>query len=218
MSTAVVRPLFRGYLHAGGAVLSLIGGMYLVALSRSDPPRLVSMLVYATGLTLLFAVSAAYHLRAWGPARARILRRLDHASIFVLIASTYTPVAFNLLAGVWRTGLLATVWALAAVGAASAIAGAQLRRGVRVAIYVGMGWLAVAAFGRIDPPLPALATGALVAGGLLYTVGAVLYAVRWPDPWPRVFGYHEIFHVLTIVAAACFYALILVYVVPAPRG
>ncbi len=217
MNALIVRPLLRGYLHAGAAVLSVLGGTYLVVLSRADPPRLLSMLVYGAGLTLLFAVSAIYHLRPWGPGRAAILRRLDHASIFVLIASTYTPVAFNLLSGAWRLGVLAIVWTLAAAGATVAVAGVQLARWLRVAIYIAMGWLAAAALGQIDPALPSGASAALVAGGLLYTIGAVVYALRWPDPWPRVFGYHEIFHVLTIVAAALFYALILAYVVPAPR-
>ena len=212
------RPLLRGYLHAGAAVLSVVGGAYLVVLSRADPPRLVSMLVYASGLTLLFAVSAAYHLRSWGLARARTLRRLDHASIFVLIASTYTPVAFNLMTGAWRVGILIVVWTLAAVGAVIAVSGIQLPRGLRVAIYVALGWLGPAAFGQIDPALPPLATATLVAGGLLYTAGAVVYVLRRPDPWPRVFGYHELFHVFTILAAGLFYALILGYVVPAPRG
>lgn len=217
MNAPVVRPLFRGYLHAGAAVLSVFGGSYLVVLSRGDPPRSFSMLVYGSGLALLFAVSAVYHLRPWGPSRARILRRLDHASIFVLIASTYTPVAFNLLSGAWRIGVLVTIWILAAAGAAVAVAGVQLARWLRVAIYIAMGWLAGLAIGQIDPALPAGVTAALLVGGLLYTAGAVLYALRWPDPWPRVFGYHEIFHLLTIVAAAFFYALILAYVLPAPR-
>ena len=217
MNAPVVRPLFRGYLHAGAAVLSVLGGSYLVLLSRDDPPRSFSMLVYGSGLTLLFAVSAVYHLRPWGLSRARILRRLDHASIFVLIASTYTPIAFNLLSGPWRIGALATVWTLAGAGATIAVAGVQLARWLRVVVYVAMGWLAGLAIGQIDPALPAGVTAALFVGGLLYTTGAVLYALRWPDPWPRVFGYHEIFHLLTIVAAAFFYALILAYVLPAPR-
>lgn len=215
--TESTRPLLRGYLHGGAAVLSVFGGAYLLALSPADPPRLASMLVYATGVTLLFTVSAVYHLRAWGLSRARMLRRLDHASIFVLIASTYTPVAFNLLSGTWRVAVLATVWTLAAIGAAIAVSGVPLPRVVRVAIYVAMGWLGPAAFGQLDPALPPLGTATLVAGGLLYTVGAVVYVLRRPDPWPRVFGYHEIFHVLTILAASLFYALILGYVVPAPR-
>ncbi|HEX4744986.1 MAG TPA: hemolysin III family protein [Candidatus Limnocylindria bacterium] len=214
----IARPLLRGYLHLGAAILSVFAGAYLVLLSHPDPPRLASVLVYAGGVTFLFSVSAVYHVRAWGLARARVLRRLDHAAIFLLIAATYTPVAVNLLSGTWRVALLATVWTLAGIGAAIAVAGVQLPRGLRVAIYVALGWLGPVAFGQIDPALPSPATAALVAGGVLYTLGAVLYALRWPDPWPRVFGYHEIFHVLTIVAAACFYALIAVYVAPAPRG
>ena len=217
MNAPIVRPLLRGYVHAVAAVLSVFGGAYLVVLSSSDPPRLLSMLVYGTGLTLLFAVSAVFHLHAWGPVPAAILRRLDHASIFVLIASTYTPIAVNLLSGAWRLGVLVVIWALAAAGAAIAATGVQLARWLRVAVYIAMGWIAGAAIGHIEPALPAGATAALVTGGLLYTIGAVLYALRWPDPWPLVFGYHEIFHVLTIVAAAVFYALIVAYVVPAPR-
>lgn len=217
MNSPIAQPLLRGYLHAGAAAVSLLGGAYLVTLSRADPPRLVSMLVYGVGLTLLFAVSAVYHLRAWGPASGTILRRLDHASVFVLIASTYTPIAFNLLSGPWRIGVLATVWTLAMAGAAVAAAGVQLARWLRVAIYIAMGWIAGVAIGQFESALPAGATAALVAGGLLYTIGAALYALRWPDPWPRVFGYHELFHVLTIAAAAVFYAFILAYVVPAAR-
>nr|MBA3582970.1 hemolysin III family protein [Gemmatimonadota bacterium] len=109
------------------------------------------------------------------------------------------------------------IWALAAAGPAIAATGVQLARWLRVAVYIAMGWIAGAAIGHIEPALPAGATAALVTGGLLYTIGAVLYALRWPDPWPLVFGYHEIFHVLTIVAAAVFYTLIVAYVVPAPR-
>lgn len=217
MSVPIARPILRGYLHAGAAVLSVLGGSYLVVLSRADPPRLLSMVVYGLGLTLLFAVSAVYHLRTWGPGRAAILRRLDHASIFVLIASTYTPVAFNLLSGAWRVGVLVTIWILAAAGAAFAVAGVQLARWLRVAIYIAMGWLAGIAIAQVDPPLAAGAIAALVTGGLLYTIGAVFYALRWPDPWPRIFGYHEIFHVFTVVAAALFYGLIAAYVLPAVR-
>ena len=180
MSVPIARPILRGYLHAGAAVLSVLGGSYLVVLSRADPPRLLSMVVYGLGLTLLFAVSAVYHLRTWGPGRAAILRRLDHASIFVLIASTYTPVAFNLLSGAWRVGVLVTIWALAAAGATIAVAGVQLDRRLRVAIYIAMGWLAGIAIAQVDPPLAAGAIAALVTGGLLYTIGTAGTAVALP--------------------------------------
>jgi hemolysin III len=211
------RPLLRGYLHAAATVVAALGGTYLVILSSGDPPRQLSMLVYGAGLTLLFAFSAVYHLRAWAPVREAILRRIDHANIFVLIAATYTPLAFNMFSAWWRVGILGAVWGAALVGVAAAIAGVQLRRWVRAGVYVGMGWMAVPAFGQMSPALPWSAIGLLTTGGVLYSAGAMLYAGRWPDPWPRVFGYHEVFHLLTIAAAAAFYVLVLVYVLPAPR-
>lgn len=211
------RPLLRGYLHAGAAFVAALGGTYLVVLSSGDRPRQLSMLVYGAGLTLLFAFSAVYHLRAWAPAREAILRRIDHANIFVLIAATYTPLAFNMLSSWWRVGILGAVWGAALVGVGAAVAGVQLRRWVRAGLYVGIGWIALAAVGQILAALPWPAIALLITGGLLYSTGALLYAGRWPDPWPRVFGYHEAFHVLTIAAAVAFYAVVLVYVLPAQR-
>lgn len=211
------RPLLRGYLHGGAAVVAALGGTYLVVLSSGDPPRQLSMLVYGASLTLLFAVSAVYHLHTWAPVRGAILRRIDHANIFVLIAATYTPLAFNMLSGWWRVGILGAVWGAALVGVGAAVAGVQLRRGVRAGLYVGMGWIALAALGQIPAGLPWPAIGLLITGGALYSVGALLYARRWPDPWPRVFGYHEVFHLVTIAAAVAFYVVVFVYVLPAAR-
>jgi hemolysin III len=175
------------------------------------------MLVYGASLTLLFAFSAVYHLRTWAPVRGAILRRIDHANIFVLIAATYTPLAFNMFAGSWRVGILGAVWGAALVGVGGAVAGVELRRWARAGLYVGMGWIALAAVGQISAALPWPAIGLLTTGGVLYSAGAALYAGRWPDPWPRVFGYHEVFHLLTIAAAVAFYVVVLVYVLPAPR-
>ncbi len=211
------RPRLRGYLHASAAVVAALGGSYLVVLASDDRLRQLSMLVYGTGLTVLFAVSAVYHVHTWTPARRAIVRRIDHANIFVLIAATYTPLASNLLSGWWRVGILGAVWGAALVGIGAALAGVQLRRWVRAGLYVGMGWIALAALGQISAALPWPAIGLLITGGALYSVGALLYARRWPDPWPRVFGYHEVFHLLTIAAAVAFYVVVLVYVVPAPR-
>jgi len=211
------RPRLRGYFHAGAAVVAALGGSYLVVLASDDRPRQLSMLVYGAGLTVLFAFSAVYHVHTWAPARRAILRRIDHANIFLLIAATYTPLAFNVLSGWWRVGILGAVWGVALVGVGTAVAGVQLRRWVRAGLYVGTGWIAVAALGEISAALPWPAIGLIVTGGALYSVGALLYARKWPDPWPRVFGYHEIFHLLTIAAAVAFYAVVLVYVLPAPR-
>lgn len=175
------------------------------------------MLVYAVALTLLFAFSAAYHLQTWTPGRRAILRRIDHANIFILIAATYTPLAFNLLSGWWRVGVLGASWGAALVGVGVAIAGVRLRRWARTGLYVGLGWIALPTVGQLSAALPRQAIGLIITGGALYSVGALLYAQRRPDPWPGVFGYHEVFHFLTIAAAAAFYVAILVYVLPAPR-
>ena len=218
MTASNERPLLRGYLHAGAAVVAALGGTYLVVLSSGDLPRQLSMLVYGVGLTLLFAVSAVYHVHTWAPARRAILRRIDHANIFVLIAATYTPLAFNVLSGWWRVGVLGAVWAAALAGVGAAVAGVQLGRWARAGLYVGMGWIALAAVGQIAAALPWPAIGLIIIGGVLYSAGALLYARRWPDPWPRVFGYHEVFHLLTVAAAVAFYVLVLVYVLPAPRS
>ena len=219
MTTTIssARPRLRGWLHAGAAVVAALGGGYLVLLARGDPARQVSLAVYGISLTVLFAFSAVYHVHTWTPARRRILRRIDHANIFLLIAGTYTPLAFNLLGGSWRLGVLGAVWGVALVGVGAAVAGVQLRRWVRALLYVGMGWVAIAVSPKLAEALPRSALGLLVAGGALYSVGALLYARKWPDPWPRVFGYHEVFHLLTIAAAAAFYIVILVHVVPAAR-
>ncbi len=211
------RPRLRGYFHAAAAAVAALGGSYLVVLASDDRPRQLSMLLYGTGLTMLFAFSAVYHVHTWAPARRAILRRIDHANIFVLIAATYTPLAFNVLSGWWRIGILGAVWVAALVGVGTAIAGVQPRRWVLASLYVGMGWIALAAFPQISAALPWPAIGLIVTGGALYSVGALLYARKWPDPWPRVFGYHEVFHLLTIAAAVAFYLVVLVYVLPTPR-
>ena len=217
MTVVHARPLFRGYLHAGAAVVAALGGTYLVALSGGDRPRQLSMIVYGTSLTLLFAFSAVYHVHTWAPARRAILRRIDHANIFVLIAATYTPISFNLLSGWWRVSVLGAVWGAALVGVGTAVAGVKLRRWARAGLYVGMGWIAAVALGQISAAVRWPAIGLLITGGVLYSLGALLYARRWPDPWPLVFGYHEVFHLLTIAAAIAFYVVVLVYVLPAPR-
>ena len=217
MTVTRARPLLRGYLHAGAAVIAALGGTYLVAQSSGDRPRQLSLLVYGVGLTLLFAFSAVYHVPTWTASRRAILRRIDHANIFVLIAATYTPLAFNLLSGWWRVAILAAAWGAALIGVGTAVAGVRLPRWARAGLYVGLGWIALPALGQMSAALSPLGIALLITGGALYSVGAVLYARRWPDPWPRVFGYHEIFHLLTIAAAIAFYIVVLVYVLPAPR-
>jgi hemolysin III len=211
------RPLLRGWSHAIAALGAIPALAALLWQTVADPPRAVSLLVYGISMIELLAVSASYHLRTWRPTVRATLRALDHASIFVLIAGTYTPIAFNVLAGWERVGILVTVWALAAVGVMCCLLTPRLPRWLRAGLYLVMGWVALIPAPSLVRALPAPAVGGLVLGGLLYTAGALVYARRWPDPAPRVFGFHEVFHLFVIAGAATFAATIWIWIVPFPR-
>ena len=196
---AAVRPRLRGWLHAGAAPLSVAAGIVLVCLAPPGAPRLAAA-VYALTCTLLFGVSAVYHRREWGPRTYAVLRRLDHANIFLIIAGTYTPFAVLLLHGSQRSWLLSLVWSGAVVGVLFRVLWTDAPRWLYVPIYLALGWVAVAY-------LPAflhhggIAVLVLIAtGGVLYSLGALVYGVKRPDPSPRWFGFHEVFHSLTIAA------------------
>jgi hemolysin III len=213
-----MKPRLRGWSHALAAVGALAATVALCWRCSDDPPRVASMLVYGLSMGWMFAVSATYHLGTWRPAPRRLLRALDHASIFVLIAGTYTPVAFNALAGWERPIVLGAIWTLAALGIMFSASTLRLPRWATPALYVGMGWVALVSTPSLATALPWSAVGALVGGGALYTIGALVYVRRWPDPLPRVFGFHEVFHVLVIGGAATFAAVIWIWLVPFPRA
>jgi hemolysin III len=214
---AAVKPLLRGYLHLGAAILAVIGTIALVVLATGDPPKQVTLAVYGLSSIWLFGMSALYHIGKWEPQREKVLRRLDHANIFILIAGTYTPIAFNVMTGWWRIGILVTVWGLALAGVIAAAPRLSLPRWVMVALYLLTGWVALAAIPEIGHNLGIGAILTLVLGGVLYTLGALAYAFKRPNPWPRVFGYHEVFHLCTIAANAVFFAFMVIYVVPFVR-
>jgi hemolysin III len=212
------KPLLRGWSHAlatGGAA-----GLSVAFLSRcaDDLPRALSVLVYGLSMCAMFAVSAVYHVGAWRPATRQVLRALDHAGIFVLIAGTYTPIAFNVLAGWERPAVLVGIWALAIAGVTLSVRTLRLPRWATAALYVGMGWAALLPAPSVVRALPLAACVTLALGGVSYTLGALVYARRWPDPLPRVFGYHEVFHLLVIAGAAAFATAIWVWVIPYPRA
>ena len=211
------KPLMRGWSHglaAAGAVCLTIA---LCWQSRGDPPRLLSMAIYGLSLCELYTVSALYHIGAWDHARRRAFRALDHANIFIFIAGTYTPLCFNVLSGWLRVALLSVIWLLAFTGVGLTLSRPHLPRRVGTALYIGMGWVAIFALPALLTLLPWQATGLLLLGGLLYTIGGVVYARRWPDPFPRVFGYHEVFHLFTIAAGIAFTIVIWAYALPFPR-
>jgi hemolysin III len=211
---AAVKPLLRGYLHLGAAILAVIGTIALLVLSAGDPLKQTTLAIYGLSSVWLFGMSALYHVGSWEPRREKILRRLDHANIFILIAGTYTPIAFNIMTGWWRIGILATVWGLALAGVSAAAPRLGLPRWVMVALYLLIGWVALAAIPEIAHNLGSGAILTLVLGGVLYTLGALAYAAKRPNPWPRVFGYHEVFHLSTIAANAVFFAFMVAYVAP----
>ena len=200
------KPLLRGVLHEVAAFVAFVAGAVLVFLASGARARF-GALIYGISLVALLAVSAIYHRRNWSEKGRAVMRRLDHSAIFLLIAGTYTPLSFLLGS---RSGwiFLGIVWAGALLGIVMSIAWVRAPKALVALVCVLLGWAAV-------PLLPALkaalGTGAVVllaAGGVVYSLGAAVYALRRPDPFPNVFGYHEIFHALVIAAAVCHFAVV----------
>jgi hemolysin III len=207
------RPRLRGWLHLGAVPVALALGVVLVILA---PPgrATTAAAVYALAVVGLFATSGAYHRGRWRPAVRAWLQRIDHAMIFVLIAGTYTPICLLAIGGTTGTALLAVVWGGAAAGAAMNLLPWRVPRWIEVVIYLVLGWAAVVAIPGLVAGIGLVPCVLVLVGGLLYTAGAVVYALRRPDPRPTTFGYHEIFHACTIVAAGAHYAVIAFWVLP----
>jgi hemolysin III len=213
----LTKPLLRGYSHAVMAPVALVLTVYLAWVSAGDLSRQLSLLVYGCALVLLFSVSATYHIGNW-PQRVReLLRRFDHSNIFLVIAATYTPICVVLLDGWWRIGILAVVWVLALTGIIVTVSGVPMRRGLMTALYVMVGWVAIAAVPKILTSVGLTGGGFILAAGILYSLGAVCYAFKWPPLWRRVFSYHEVFHLFVIGASVLFFFFMLGYVIPLPR-
>jgi hemolysin III len=202
-----VKPRLRGWLHAGAAPLALVAGIVLVSLAPTALGRLGGA-VFLAASVLLFGTSGLYHRGTWRRPWDGILRRLDHANIYVFIAATYTPLALLLLTGASRVLLLSVIWAAALGGMVFRLCWLSAPRWLYTALYLVMGWAAVGWLGAF------LAAGGptvlilILAGGACYTAGAVVYGRRRPNPWPAWFGFHEIFHACTIAGFACHYAAI----------
>ena len=207
-AAALLKPRMRGWLHAGMFPLALVGGIVLVAVARSTAAA-VACSVFALTALLLFGTSGIYHRGTWGPRGEAVLRRLDHANIFLIIAGTYTPLAVLLLPAGQQAVLLSLVWAGAVVGVAFRVWWITAPRWLYTACYIALGWAAVAYLPAFARSGGTAVVALVIAGGLLYTAGAVVYALKRPDPWPRWFGFHEVFHTLTITAFAAHYTAIL---------
>jgi hemolysin III len=213
----LAKPLLRGWSHAAAALVAIAGLIGLIVITRHDTAKLVSMVIYGTALVLLFGVSATYHIINWPPKAKDWLRRADHATIFVFIAATYTPLVFNVLEGWWRVGVLAAVWICAAAGVAGAAPFLRIPRQLLASLYLAMGWVAVVALLPLTAALGWVAALLMALGGLQYSLGAAAYAFKRPRLWPRVFGYHELFHLAVISASVTFYVIVVHYAVPFHR-
>jgi hemolysin III len=210
-----VKPKLRGWIHEGAFPVSVLAGAILVAAANGGRERL-ALAIYAVSLSALLGTSAVYHRVNWKrPSTRRWMRRLDHSMIFLLIAGTLTPFALLVLEGTMSTAVLVTVWAGAAAGIVVELIWTDSPKWASVGVYVAVGWIGAAAFPSIVSEA-GVGAGILIAfGGLLYMIGAVIYARQRPDPSPAVFGYHEIFHVLVVAAAAAHFAAIAIYAGPA---
>ena len=202
-----VKPKLRGWLHAAVTPLATAAGIVLIVLAPTSLGR-IGGAVFLAASALLFGTSALYHRFTWGSRGEAILRRLDHANIFVFIAATYTPLALLLLTGQSRVVLLTVIWTAALAGLLFRLLWLSAPRWLYTLLYIGMGWAAVGwlrSFYLAAGPLP---FALICAGGLLYTAGAVVYGLQRPNPSPRWFGFHEIFHSFTIAAFCAHYAAI----------
>src|SRR5919112_6181489 len=207
------KPRLRGVLHQYAFFVSLVLGAVLVILAPDAEARAAAA-IYAFAVSGLLGTSALYHRLTWRPRARAWMRRLDHSMIFVLIAGTYTPFALLVLEGSLSRAILIVVWAGALGGIVLNLVWITAPRWLIAAVYVALGWVAVAAMPALADKIGASGVALLMGGGLLYTAGAVIYATQRPDPAPTVFGYHEIFHALVVAAAAAHFAVVAVYALP----
>jgi hemolysin III len=208
------KPRLRGVSHQWAFYVSLALGAALVVAAEGGQPRLAAA-VYAVSVAALFGTSALYHRITWASQAARRwMKRLDHSMIFFLIAGTYTPFALLVLDGALATVILAVVWSGALAGIVMKLVWIDAPKALVAILYLALGWVAVAAFPTMLDELGITGTALVAVGGLLYTAGALVYAFQRPNPAPAVFGYHEVFHALVILAAALQYAVIAFYVIP----
>lgn len=201
----------RGFLHGTAAVVSVVGATLLTVLAGGGTGNRVSLLVFGVSLVSLYTVSSLYHSIPWGPVWKGRMRRLDHTMIYVLIAGTFTPIAWIALDGWLRAATLAAQWLIVAVGAVHKAFFSTNSRSLSVALQTVQGWLALFLLWPLARTLPWTALVMLGVGGVLYTVGMVFLVTNRPRLWPRVFSYHEVFHVLVIAGSSVHFAVVARY-------
>jgi hemolysin III len=205
----ILRDPMNGLTHCIGAALAVVGTVMLL-LRAMDPPmpwHIVAFSIFGGGMILLYTASTLYHWLPLSERGIRILRRVDHAMIFVYIAATYTPICLITLRGPWGWSIFGVVWGIALAGIMLKAFWITAPRWLSTAIYLAMGWIALAGIYPLTQSLPPTALAWLVGGGLTYSLGAVVYALKWPNPFPGYLGFHEIFHLFVIGGSACHFIL-----------
>jgi hemolysin III len=211
-----LREPISGLTHAVGGLLAFVGLIVLLATAASAGrvDQFVAFGIFGLSLIALYLASSLYHLLPLTPAGVAMLRKLDHMAIFVLIAGTYTPFCLLALDGRWRWGLLALVWSLALCGVSLKLFCMGAPRWLSVALYLGIGWVAVVAAPELLRVVPAGGMAWVLAGGLTYSAGALVYGLKRPNPVPGVFGFHEVWHLFVLAGSACHFWAVLRYLVP----
>jgi len=208
-----VKPRLRGHIHQWGFFVAVVLGVLLAVFADGALARFAAI-IYAVSLAGLLGTSALYHRVTWTEKARMRMRKLDHSMIFVMIAGTTTPIALLAVKGTLGVVLLSLVWGVALAGTIMNVAWIGAPKPLSAAIYIVAGLLGVIAVGQLAGTVGVIAVGGIAFGGLLYIIGAIIYAMERPDPFPTVFGYHEIFHVLVVVAAAIHFGVIAGWVVP----
>ena len=212
-ATALRTPLLRGYIHLAVAVVSPLALIQLLLIADS-PRAFVGAAIFGVSLILLYLTSGLYHVIPWNGRLRALFRNLDHSMIFLFIAATYTPFTLMVLGNGWGISILSVVWALAAVGIVVRSTPMFQARWIAIVLYLALGWIALIPAYSIANSLPSIGLLMIIGGGLLYSLGALMYALRWPNPFPHVFGYHETFHCMVVAATLVVYLVIALYVLP----
>lgn len=195
--------------HWGATILAAAGLIALLIVGWGPPARIISLVIYGISLIFLFSASATYHMVRVKEKALEIFRKIDHAAIYFLIAGTYTPFCINAFEGFWKWGLLSIIWSLALIGILVKVFYIRAPRWLNAGIYLIMGWLCIAALGQMLAVLPAWVLGWMFAGGLIYTLGAIVYVTKIFNFIPGVFGFHEVWHIFVMLAAAAHFVAVL---------
>ena len=204
-----IREPVNSLTHWAGAALAMAGLIALLVLGWGTPAKVVSLVIYGASLIFLFSASATYHMVRVKDRALEIFRKVDHAAIYLLVAGTYTPFCVNAFEGFWKWGMLGVIWSLAVIGIIVKVFYIRAPRWLNAGIYLVMGWLCIAAIGQMLAVLPVWVISWLIAGGVIYSLGAVVYITKIFNFKPGVFGFHEMWHIFVMLAAAAHFVAVL---------